>query len=247
MAAKKSIPIATTKILYANSAGLCCICQTSVVIETKNNGLQQIGEMAHISGENKGSARYDAMMTDEQRVSYDNLMLLCPNCHTTIDNAPESYSVESLKGYKQKHETYIKAQLFISAQNTSFAELEVLLNYVAANNSTTNEDLTLMTPKEKIQLNSLESVSSYIDMGLLKSATVADYLNRHPDPRFSKTIKNKFTSKYTELKESGMESVSIFFELWDFATNRSQDFALRAAGLAILTYLFEICEVFEKC
>jgi hypothetical protein len=123
----------------------------------------------------------------------------------------------------------------------------VLLNYVAANGSTISEDLTLVTPKEKIQLNSLESVSSYIEIGLLKSTVVADYLNRHPDPRFSKTIMGKFTNKYIELKDSGIASVPIFFELWDFAANGSQDFALRAASLAILTYLFEICEVFEKC
>lgn len=247
MAAKKSIPVTTAKILYANSAGLCCICKTGVVIETTKDGLKQIGEMAHIAGENEGSARYDDTMTDEQRFNYDNLMLLCPNCHTTIDNAPESYLVKTLKDYKQKHEAHIKAQLFQFAQNTSFAELEVLLNYVAASGSAINEDLTLVKPKEKIQLNSLESVSSYIEMGLLKSATVADYLNRHPDPRFPKTIKGKFTNKYIELKDSDMESVPVFFELWDFAANGSQDFALRAAGLAILTYLFEICEVFEKC
>jgi len=245
--AKKSIPIATAKILYANSAGLCCICRTEVVIKTAKDGLKQIGEMAHIAGENEGSARYDDMMTAEQRYSYDNLILLCPNCHTTIDSAPESYSVSALKAYKQKHEAYIKTQLVQFAQNTSFAELEVLLNYVAINSLATNEDLTLVTPKEKIQLNSLENVSSYIEIGLLKSSTVADYLNRHPDLRFSRTIKGKFTSKYNDLKNSGMESEAIFFELWDFAANGSQDFALRAAGLAILIYLFEICEVFEKC
>ncbi len=245
--AKKSIPVSTAKMLYANSAGLCCICKAQVVIQTTKDGLKQIGAMAHIAGENAGSARYDEEMTDEQRYSYDNLMLLCPNCHATIDNAPESYSVKALKDHKQKHEAYIKAQLFQFAQSTSFAELEVLLDYVVTSSSFINEDLTLITPKDKIHLNSLESVSSYIEMGLLKSGTVADYLNRHPEPRFSKTIKGNFTNKYIELKDSGMDSKEIFFELWDFAANCNQDFALRAAGLAILTYLFEICEVFEKC
>lgn len=244
---KKNIPVSIAKILYAKCAGQCCICKDAIVIETTKNGLKQVGEMAHIAGENEGSARYDTTMTDEQRFAYDNLMLLCPTCHTKIDKAPESYPIELLKNYKQKHEANIKAQLFQSAQDTSFAELDILLKYIAISNSPLNEDLTLVAPKEKIIQNSLEQVSSYIEMGLLKSAMVSDYVNRHPDPRFSKTIKSQFVNKYNELKTSHLDNESIFYELWDFASNNNQDFALRAGSLAILTYFFEICEVFEKC
>lgn len=245
--AKKSIPVTIAKMLYANSAGHCSICRIDLVLETEKDGLKQIGEMAHIAGENEGSARYDVTMTDEQRYAYDNLLLLCPTCHSTIDNAPDSYPVAKLKEYKQKHESYIKSQLFQCAQNTSFAELDVLLSYIASNDTNVSGDLTLISPKEKIHLNALENVSSYIDMGLLKSATVADYINRHPDPRFSKSIMNNFSLKYLQLKQSDIDNEVIFYELWDYACNSSQDFSLKAAGLSILTYLFEICEVFEKC
>ena len=52
--------------------------------------------------------------------------------------------------------------------------------------------------------------------------------------------------KYQELKMQGLDNDEIFDELWDFASGKKSDFSYKAAGLGILTYFFEKCEVFEK-
>jgi hypothetical protein len=41
--------------------------------------------------------------------SFDNLMLLCAECHHLIDTNPENYSVEELRAHKREHEGRIFA------------------------------------------------------------------------------------------------------------------------------------------
>jgi len=72
-----------------------------------------LGEMAHIKGNNPGSNRYDAMQSDDERNSYENLILLCPTHHTLIDK-PENeahYTAEKLHQMKVDHEASISNRL----------------------------------------------------------------------------------------------------------------------------------------
>ena len=46
--------------------------------------------------------------------------------------------------------------------------------------------------------------------------------------------------------QDALDNDEIFDELWDFASGKQSDFSYKAAGLGILTYFFEKCEVFEK-
>lgn len=65
-----------------------------------------MGEMAHISGERSGSARHDPSLSPEEVNGFENLILLCPNHHTLIDEVePDQHPVERLKEMKQTHET----------------------------------------------------------------------------------------------------------------------------------------------
>lgn len=66
-----------------------------------------ISKICHISAASPGGPRYDAMMTDDQRRSFDNLILLCDEHHTIIDNKEneDKYPVELLKKWKRDHES----------------------------------------------------------------------------------------------------------------------------------------------
>ena len=59
-----------------------------------------IGEYAHIKGERPGSARHDPNLADTQAA--DNLLLICPNCHTQIDKCPADWPVEFLEFCKHR-------------------------------------------------------------------------------------------------------------------------------------------------
>jgi hypothetical protein len=59
--------------------------------------------ICHIAGRQPGSARYDAAMSDEDRRDFDNLIVLCPNHHTQVDDLePDRFSVEILTKMKAR-------------------------------------------------------------------------------------------------------------------------------------------------
>lgn len=62
------------------------------------------GKMCHIYARKPGGARYDENMSEEEKESYENRILLCGNHHTLIDEAPDQYPPEALKQMKQRHE-----------------------------------------------------------------------------------------------------------------------------------------------
>ena len=130
----------------------------------------------------------------------------------------------------------------------SFAELEVLAKYLVSSTAPTqtSSSLSLLKIDEKIKKNSLQDVQKYITMGLSSNFTIEDYLNRHPDPLLATKLTSIMAQRYHELKTSKLDSYEIFDELWTFASGNNSDFSYKAAGLGILTYFFEKCEVFEK-
>lgn len=83
-------------------------------------------------------------------------------------------------------------------------------------------------------------------MGMLQVKQVKDYLNKNPDIQFAERLKAGFANRYMELKNEGLDSDALFYELLNFTSHNPHDFTSSAAGLSVLTYFFELCEVFEK-
>ncbi len=68
-------------------------------------------EEAHIEGQKRGAARYEASLERRLRDGYDNLILLCGTHHTIIDDqrSPE-WTVDVLRAMKTKHEQDIASR-----------------------------------------------------------------------------------------------------------------------------------------
>ncbi|MEP9292922.1 HNH endonuclease [Enterobacter hormaechei] len=100
------------KLLWGRSGNRCAICRTTLT-QDKNavTSAYTLGEQAHIVGEKEGAARGVSSLTLEERNSYHNLILLCPNDHTQIDNNPEDWSVEKLYTIKSAHELWVSETL----------------------------------------------------------------------------------------------------------------------------------------
>ncbi len=106
----------TIKILWSSAAGRCSFtdCAERLTVDQASKAAPYtLGEMAHIKGKNKGSNRYDPSQPSEEKDSYGNLILLCPNHHTLIDKPEnvESYTVEVLLQMKISHEENISKRL----------------------------------------------------------------------------------------------------------------------------------------
>ncbi len=245
---KKSISRKETKILWGRSGNKCPICRTNIIEEKKEGSPYPIGEIAHIKGENPNSTRYDPHMTDDKGKMYDNLILLCPKCHATIDADPQTYTVEKLKQIKTEHEKWVEESLRENSPEITFAELEVIIKYLPTAPILEKENyVTIIPPREKIARNSLsQEVENYITTGMLQVKQVKRYLNENPDIQFAERLRAGFVSKYRELRSEGLEGDALFYEMLNFASNHSSDFKINAAGLSVLTYFFDLCEVFEK-
>jgi hypothetical protein len=141
--------------------------------------------------------RYNAQQTEEDRHDYDNLMILCPNCHADIDKNPQKYSVGYLRNLKKQHEAkYEKKQYHPDDDITRIMKVSINQDEFSLNN-------ILRLFEIYLKLNDLSSKKFFFDNRLnysLKnlsletlendSATKAEldevfiYMNELPDDEF---------------------------------------------------------------
>jgi len=90
--------------LFADSGGYCQRpeCPNRLFIDTGTKNIH-VAEMAHIIAASGRGPRADAKVTRPNKGSYDNLILLCANCHTTIDKAPTDFPDNMIREWKRKH------------------------------------------------------------------------------------------------------------------------------------------------
>ena len=63
-----------------------------------------IVEIAHIYAAYEGGARYDRLMTNDQRRHFSNLMLFCDPHHDLVDKSEQAYPAETLLRWKAQRE-----------------------------------------------------------------------------------------------------------------------------------------------
>lgn len=86
--------------LIIHSAGKCAKCQRELLVEGKK--VCNVGEVCHIISKQKSGPRYQAGLEDYD--SFDNLIVLCANCHKEVDTNVEEYTIEKLKEMKFSHD-----------------------------------------------------------------------------------------------------------------------------------------------
>ena len=247
----------TTKLILAFNSGNRCAfenCRAPLTSEGIDSNFVVIGEAAHICGENPGintktpSARYKKEMTDDERNHYNNLIYLCPTCHTKIDKQEKDYPAELLFKFKKNHESWFKDQLDKRMSEVTFAELDVAARAIAPGKSLNNGNFIVLKLEDKIQKNKLGVESRYyLSMGLSRSSEVAKFLSEMSqlDDQFPIRLKDGFKQKYLEFKRK-LSGDDLFMGMLEFAQSGQSDFKQQAASLAILSHLFQLCEVFEK-
>jgi hypothetical protein len=189
-------------------------------------------------------------MADNERNSYENLILVCPSCHKKIDDQPNTYTVELLHKIKKEHEEWVINSTINEVMNISFSELDIVTKHLLANQGIRSESLTLVPPKDKITKNMLsDAIEQLILMGMTQVRQVASFIDKITtiDSDFTDRLITGFVSEYQRLRNEENEKGDALFErLLEFSSAGSNDFKQRAAGLSVLVYLFEKCEVFEK-
>ncbi|MBU1627130.1 HNH endonuclease [bacterium] len=246
-----NIPLKDQKVLCTRSGNRCAMpeCHKELVIkENENDSPAIIGEMAHIKGEKPGAPRYESNMTDKERNCYNNLILVCRNCHKMIDDQYNTYTIEKLYEIKKRHESWIIESTRKEVINVTFVELNVVTKYIVSGQFVPSVSYVLIPPRDKIKKNKLSlATEQLITMGMVQAPQVSSFIGKCPDVEFGERLREGFVVEYERLKnEEGLMGDDLFDVLLDFASGGSNDFKIRAGGLAVLVYLFEKCEVFEK-
>lgn len=102
-----SIPVRDQKMLWGSAAGRCSFpkCGKKLVADPSQlDPAVVLGEMAHIIGASVAGPRGASAMTQEQRDSYDNLVLLCEEHHKIVDGQRNTYTADLLRQFKREHE-----------------------------------------------------------------------------------------------------------------------------------------------
>lgn len=238
------------RFLCTQSGNRCAIPECKIQLITKKskkNSKSNVGIMAHIKGENPGSARYDHAMSIKDRNSYENLIYVCSNCHKNIDDQPNVYTVEKLHKIKEDHEKWVLLSTEKEIPNITFSELDQVSKYLLSDQIKVSDSYVVIPPHEKIKKNQLStSTANLITSGLIQANQVEHFIENSPDIDFGERLKHGFVEEYEKLRKKKISADNLFSHLLDFASGGSSDFKRRAAGLAVLAHLFEICEVFEK-
>jgi hypothetical protein len=242
------------KAVCVSSGSVCAKCKRSLVLEDNATEIKQIGEIAHIYpfGE-VGAPRYDEIEKDgfnEKLADKEvNLILLCPSCHTEIDKAPQKYSAKALIKMKEDHKKWLQNKLSDAILNVSYNELDVICKAIANSPKEYNyaTDYTAIDINEKISKNNLsDKTYNLMQLGMLKTRFVHDYLNTQINATFADDLLSCIKNIYNDLCKT-TQGDELFSEMLSkMNAGIEQDLYKQAAGIAVLTYFFHICEIFEK-
>lgn len=241
-----------TKIILAfRSGGVCAFqpCGKHLTYEATAGDDTYVAEAAHIRGEKPGAARYDASMTDEERDNVRNLIYLCTDHHTIIDKVEADWPVETLLALKESHEAKVRQAMEAAFADVAFPELQTAISWVSSQAPATDGTFELLPPDEKIEKNALSDGARHIiAAGLISRATVAAYVETEAklDPDFPERLKAGFLEEYFKQRKLGHRGDELFELMCAFAQRGLRKQVERTAGVAVLVYLFEICDVFEK-
>lgn len=105
MTSRKAISTEIKLRLFSDSAGYCqnpdCL---QPLYPAEMGGDKHIAEMAHVIPHGEKGPRHEERPEEEfEADSFENLILLCPTCHTIIDKSPDGYSRSTLLDWKNKH------------------------------------------------------------------------------------------------------------------------------------------------
>jgi SMODS-associated and fused to various effectors sensor domain len=104
----------TLKLLWGRAAGRCAMADCRVelfVTEDDYDPVCVIGEMGHIAASSNAGPRAHLELDMRARDSYENLILLCRNCHRKVDTLKLSYPRERLLEIKANHEAWVRTAL----------------------------------------------------------------------------------------------------------------------------------------
>jgi hypothetical protein len=104
----------TLKILWGRAAGRCAVpeCRVELIVDaTTHDPIVVIGDIAHIEASSNQGPRANRNLSAKDRNDYENLILLCKNCHCRFDAQKRANRVQDIKRLRRAHEAWVRTSL----------------------------------------------------------------------------------------------------------------------------------------
>lgn len=110
---RRKISISVQRLLLARCGGYCANpdCEAPDLFPTVDQEhVATVAEMAHIIGQSSAGPRGDYPLPPGERDQYENVVLLCRNCHGLVDEMrlTGTYTVELMRRWKERVEDQIR-------------------------------------------------------------------------------------------------------------------------------------------
>jgi len=130
-------------------------------------------------------------------------------------------------------------------ERLSFADLQPVLLEIQRRDP--GAEPPLIPPSAtKLQHNALsQDAALLLCQGRRREKLVQDFFDTSPDPSFGEDVAEAFRTRYEELKANSLSADQIFGELQSFAGGMDGEPSHQGAVLAVLSYFFERCDIFE--
>jgi hypothetical protein len=132
-AGRVDISVPTRDRLFAFSGGVCAKCRGPLFPEGSKR--VTIADQAHIVGASDEGPRGKSHLDENSRSRYENLVLLCPNCHREVDGLPNDFPVSLLTRWKNEVENGVRNALSAKTIETRVELSEALQNRLDANHA----------------------------------------------------------------------------------------------------------------
>lgn len=131
-------------------------------------------------------------------------------------------------------------------ERLSFQPLAKILLAIVGRDPEPLDEIAPVSP-EKLEANALTAAAAeYLQLGRRRERLVQQYFEVHPNPTFGEEIAAAFRDEYRRLRRDGLDASAIFAALQEFAGGSTRgDVEHEAAVLAVMSYLFERCDIFE--
>lgn len=177
-----------------------------------------ISKICHIEAASSDGPRYNPNMTDDERRDFSNLILLCDECHTIIDNKENEndYPVSLLQDWKDTHQSKI-IQKLQSKQSLLKMAIDAIADYdLDGSFDNLNESRSPFNIDHKIQYNMVVRNRPLINEYKVyynKLSTLYDELETQGSFKKDKLLNNirriylKAKGKYVDKAENEIEAV----------------------------------------
>jgi hypothetical protein len=128
-----------------------------------------------------------------------------------------------------------------------YSNVQEVVSHIARQEPPLLQDIRPV-PHDKLKRNHLSTyVQSMLTYGMQKADLVRNFFNDHSNPTYGDEIAAAFKGEYNKYRRLEMDADTIFHKLQAFTGGSERGSPTdEAAVLAVLAYLFEQCDIFER-